>query len=469
MSRPDARRSRGRNNPQKANLARILAWEVLVAVDEDDAYANLLLPRKIARTRLRADDAALATELTYGTLRARGLYDAIIAEAASRKVDTLEIPVLNVMRMGAHQLLAMRIPDHAAVGETVAVIKQSLPRASGIVNAVLRRIGERSYDDWLALVTAGLPEDQAKSLRYSHPAWIVSALREALEAHGRSPAEIDLLLQSHNDPAPVVLTALPGLDRSELPGTPTGLSPLGVILDRGDPGNLEAVRTGRARVQDEGSQLTALTLLEAEAPEGEWLDMCAGPGGKTAILAATAAQRGAPVTALDASGHRADLVVDSTRAFADTVEVFKGDGREFAEAYPGDFTRVLVDVPCSGLGALRRRPEARWRRSPEDVRTLRPLQDGLLRAAWQACAPGGVVAYSTCSPHKHETLDVVRAFAADTPAVQILNTPDHLARVTGQPAESFASSAVGNGAAAQLWSHVHETDGMFICLIRRPA
>lgn len=469
MSRGPERHSRGRNNPQKANLARILAWEVLVAVDEDDAYANLLLPRKITRTRLRADDAALATELAYGTLRARSFYDAVIAEASSRPVDKLEIPVLNAMRMGAHQLLAMRIPDHAAVGETVAVIKQQTPRAAGIVNAVLRRIGERSREEWLDIVTAGLDGDDARALRFSHPKWIVAALEEALEAHGRSASEIDLLLQSHNTPAPVVLTALPGLDREELPAEPTELSPLGAVMRRGDPGSLEEVRSGRARVQDEGSQLVALTLLAADAPEGEWLDMCAGPGGKTAVLAAAAAQRGAVVTATDASGHRADLVVDSTRAFADSVEVFKADGREFAEAYPGDFARVLVDVPCSGLGALRRRPESRWRRSASDVRGLHPLQESLLESAWTACAPGGVIAYSTCSPHAAETLEVVRSFAEKHPDADVLNTPEYLARVTDQPAEAFASSAVGGGTAAQLWPHVHESDGMFICLIRRPA
>ncbi|WP_349827964.1 RsmB/NOP family class I SAM-dependent RNA methyltransferase [Brevibacterium litoralis] len=487
---------------------RRVAWKVLTEVAVEDAYANLVLPQALGRAGIGGPDAAFATELTYGTLRGLGLYDAVIADAAGRPVAKIDPPVLAAMRMGAHQVLGMRTPAHAAVAETVNLLKRTHARATGFTNAVMRRVTERTREEWIEHVTAGASEETALMIRTSHPEWIVRALGDALDAHGRDRSELPALLEADNTPARVSLTALPGLaDRDAIAaahGAPAALSPLGVLLDHGDPLSVPEVAAGTARVQDEGSQLVALALTRCDTapapafpaiPAGDWFDMCAGPGGKTAVLAAelrarsgsipagaSAAGEGGVrrVVATDASEHRAGLVVDSTRAVlradgSPWVDVQQADGREFGHTHPQSFSRVLVDVPCSGLGALRRRPEARWRRRPEDVVELGPVQRDLLAAAWDSLVPGGALAYTTCSPHAEETVAVIRDVAGETPDVEglpgltVLDAPAVLAAVTGEDAAGFASAAVGTGRCAQLWPDRHGTDGMFLALLRKQA
>lgn len=444
------------------NLPRRIAWEVLVDVETKDSYANLLLPVKLARTRLNSQDAAFTTELTYGALRQQEFYDAIIGSAANRTIDDIDPEPLAGMRLGAHQILSMRVPDHAALSETVAVIKSYAPKTAGFVNAVLRRISEADRAEWLRRVTKGATPVGQQAIEYSHPEWIVRALTQALKGHGRDAAELEALLEADNAPAKVSVSALPGLiDRSALPGHPTKYSPIGATLETAVPKDVDAVATGKARVQDEGSALVALALAHAEAPAGTWADLCAGPGGKAAVLAAVAKQSGTSLDAFDSSEHRTELVRSSTQAL-DNVTTDVQDAREVT----GPYAKVLVDVPCSGLGALRRRPEARYRRRPEDINALAGLQRELLRAALAACAPGGVVAYSTCSPHYAETVLVVDDVLRGTD-IEILDTPAVLADVTGEEAEIFTSVSRGAGRYAQLWPHVHNTDGMFLALMRK--
>lgn len=451
-----------------ADLPRRLAWEVLVDVAEKDAYANLLLPAKLARTKLRGTDAAFATELTYGTLRGQEFYDAVIASAAGRPVAEIDAEPLAAMRLGAHQILSMRVPDHAALSETVGIVKRVSPRTSGFVNAVLRRISETDRDTWLERVTDGLSETGRQAIEHSHPEWVVRALTQALKGHGRDGGEITALLGADNTPARVAVTALPGLlDRETLPGDPAPLSPVSVLLGDAVPRDVPEIADGRARVQDEGSALVALALAAVDAPEGTWADLCAGPGGKAAVLGAEAELAGRRLEASDSSEHRVSLVETSTQAL-DNVDVTVADARDAT----GPFAKVLVDVPCTGLGALRRRPEARYRRRPEDVNALAGLQREILTAALNACAPGGVVAYSTCSPHYAETVlvvdDVLRARQKNGESpVEVLDTPAVLAEITGAEADGFASVTRGHGRFAQLWPHLHDTDGMFLALLKK--
>ncbi|WP_231447408.1 RsmB/NOP family class I SAM-dependent RNA methyltransferase [Brevibacterium zhoupengii] len=457
------RRQQTERAPRQAkNLPRRIAWEVLVDVETKDSYANLLLPAKLARTHMDAQDAAFTTELTYGALRQQEFYDAIIARAANRSIDSIDAEPLAGMRLGAHQILSMRVPDHAALSETVAVIKTNAPKTAGFVNAVLRRISEVDRAEWLRRVTAGATTVGEQAIEYSHPEWIVRAMTQALKGHGRQASELEALLEADNAAAKVSVSALPGLvDRGELPGAPTEFSPIGVTLETAVPKNVDAVATGRARVQDEGSALVALALAQVEAPAGTWADLCAGPGGKAAVLAAIAKQHDTALDAFDSSEHRVELVRSSTQAL-DNVTTRVQDARDAT----GPYAKVLVDVPCSGLGALRRRPEARYRRRPEDINALAGLQRELLRAALDACAPGGVVAYSTCSPHYAETVLVVDDVLRNTD-VEILDAPAVLAEVTGADSEGFASVSRGAGRYAQLWPHVHNTDGMFLALMRK--
>jgi 16S rRNA (cytosine967-C5)-methyltransferase len=233
-------------------------------------------------------------------------------------------------------------------------------------------------------------------------------------------------------------------------------SPYAVYLDGGDPGKLEPVREGMAAVQDEGSQLVALALTRAElhGPDtGRWLDLCAGPGGKAALLGAIAAIDGFRVDAVEPAAHRAELVRKAVRDLP--VDIHVADGR--ASGLTPGYDRILVDAPCTGLGALRRRPEARWRRTPADVRELVVLQRELLSAAWDLLRPGGVVVYSTCSPHLPETVSIV-ADAVRRLGAEQLDARELLPGVTD----------VGDGPGAQLWPHRHGTDAMFLAALRKP-
>ena len=469
--RPAARAGRRRADP-----ARRAAYDVLRAVADRDAYANLLLPARLADRGLTGRDAAFATELTYGTLRGRGTYDAILAACSDR--DQLDPPVREVLRLGAHQLLATRVGPHAAVATSVDLAKDVCgPRPSGFVNAVLRRVATRDLDAWLAIVAPDRAQDPSGylSVRYSYPRWIVDAFRDALgEAGG---AETEDALAAGNVRPDVVLAVTPGqaaptaLDPPAAPAgtTRTRWSPYGLRLAAGDPAPL--VAGGLMTVQDEASQLAALALSRVRIPGRDrlWVDLCAGPGGKARLLAGLAAERGARLLASDVRPHRAARVLDSLRQArlapvtsspGQTGAVIAADGLRVPWK-PGTFDRVLADVPCSNLGSLRRRPEARWRKTPAGVQELTALQRGLLNAAIDSVRPGGVVAYVTCSPHAAETRDIVTAVAASRDDVTILDAPAVLPEIPGLqgPDPRFA----------QFWPHRHGTDAIFLALLKRAA
>lgn len=437
--------------------SRTVAYEVLRAVESRSAYANLALPHALRSAGLDGRDAALATELTYGSLRRRGTYDAVITECAHRPLAKLDAPVLDALRLGAHQLLSTRVPQHAAVSSTVALAKDVLgAKRAGFVNAVLRRVADRDLAGWIDAVAPAYEDDPVGHLAvaHAHPVWVVRAVRDAL---GGSLTDTAAALAADNEPADVVVCARPGLsDVAEIPGRPGRWSPTAVLVE-GDPAAIPAVRAGRAGVQDEGSQLVAYALAAAEVTprQGQevWLDACAGPGGKAALLAALAGQHGAHLVAIERRHRRTRMV---RRALPSTAAAVTADGRR-GPWRPGTFDRVLVDAPCSGLGALRRRPEARWRRTPGDVEDLVALQRELLRSALDAVRVGGVVGYVTCSPHLAETTGVVEAVAGDTPGVEIVDARPLFADLPH----------LGTGPSVQLWPHLHGTDAMFTAILRK--
>ncbi|MER7820417.1 transcription antitermination factor NusB, partial [Streptomyces sp. NPDC096153] len=323
MSQQSRRRPAQPYRPPKKDPVRILAFDALRAVDERDAYANLVLPPLLRRAREQDDfdsrDAALATELVYGTLRRQGTYDAIIAECVDRPLREVDPPVLDVLSLGAHQLLGTRIPTHAAVSASVELARVVLGDGRAkFVNAVLRRVSQHDLDGWLDRVAPSYDEDPEDHLAvvHSHPRWVVSALWDAL---GGGRAGIEDLLEADNERPEVTLVARPGRSSAgelldllgEEGGLPGRWSPYAVRLaEGGEPGALAPVREGRAGVQDEGSQLVAVALAGAplDGRDERWLDGCAGPGGKAALLGALAAERGAALVAAEKQPHRARLV-----------------------------------------------------------------------------------------------------------------------------------------------------------------
>ncbi len=273
------------------------------------------------------------------------------------------------------------------------------------------------------------------------------------------------LLRADNERPEVTLVARPGRATTdelltEEAAVPGRWSPYAVRLTEEEPGAVQAVAEGRAGVQDEGSQLVALALAAApvEGPDRRWLDACAGPGGKAALLGALAAERGAVLLASEKQPHRAGLVAKALAGNPGPYQVVAADGTR-PPWRPGSFDRVLVDVPCTGLGALRRRPEARWRRRPEDLDGFAPLQRGLLRTALESVRVGGVVGYATCSPHLAETRAVVADLLKQFPDAELIDARPLLPDVPD----------LGDGPDIQLWPHLHGTDAMYLALLRRTA
>ena len=497
-----------------ADTARATVFDVLRSVAESDAYANLVLPKAIRSHRLDHRDAGFATELTYGTLRHQGTYDAILRHCVDRPLEKVGTTTLIVLRMGVHQLLNMRVPAHAALNQSVSLARERIGAGpASFINAVLRRVSERTPEEWYELIIEDAKDDTERmALLASHPAWIVRSMRQALVAHGRPASEIEQLLEADNLAPVVNLVALPGLgslEEAREQGAVYGeLVEGSALYASGDLARLESVREGTVRAQDAGSQLVARALAAAplDGTDTAWLDLCAGPGGKAALLGAIGVQRGASLVANEAAPHRAQLVESSMRPLPeDSYTVLTGDGRQIREtlrknasALPGSvepgqlFDRVMVDVPCSGLGALRRRPEARWRKSPRDIAELLPLQRQLLDAAIEATRSGGVIAYVTCSPHAAETQNIV-AGVLESGAVSLLDSAAalreialHIEGANGEFVSVLAGEkdpghtpeikvkkgapvvkASENPTTAQLWPHVHGTDAMFLALLRK--
>lgn len=463
--------SRGRPRPaSRVQPSRRTAYNVLIAVDADDAYANLLLPHEIERASLNSQDAAFATELCYGALRRQGFYDAVIEAAAHRPVEAIDLTARNILRLGVHQLLSTRVAPHAAVNESVALAHDSASRSvAGFVNGVLRRVSQQDAASWIKQLSADSTDEAERlAIEHAHPAWVVRAFSKALEAEGRGD-ELELLLEADNRAPRVNYVTLDHDCEIPSDATPNRFSPRGFSTHAGDPEQVTAKSPGRRRVQDEGSQLAALALSRAMPVNASetWLDLCAGPGGKAALLAAEAERSGTTVWANEVSPSRTELVRRAVAAFEKTVTVTTEDGRTFGSEHPEQFDRVLVDAPCTGLGALRRRPEARWRRRPSDVSTLAEQQAELLRSAVRATRPGGIIAYVTCSPHLGETRAIVGPVlrsadvtAVDAPAV-VRSISGDIDLGTPDPSLSPEIPSV------QLWPHRHGTDAMYIALLRK--
>ncbi len=506
-----AGRSRRTKRPTRpVDEPRLVAARTLMAVDIEGRFANLVLPKMLREAQTEnplftSQDAAFTSELVYGTVRRQGTIDWVLAEHCSKLIEELDPPIRACLRMGAYQILFMRVADHAAVSETVSVARELAGEGpSKFVNAVLRSLLREGTEEALGRIDQISDDTERISVKHSHPSWIVDAVADSLDTHAKSlgtklsqPDLMDAVesaVAANNTPAEVTLVARPTLiapaelsaEAEDILGVATrqGIhSEYAVVLEAGDPGSLQAVRSGEAGVQDEGSQLAALILANApivsrpnHASDTKWLDLCAGPGGKAALLGAIGKERGATVTANEIGPRRAKLLERSVQAL-DNVKVTVADGR----SYRGDdsFDRVLVDAPCLGLGSLRRRPESRWRHKPSDLDELLPLQEALLKRGIALARPGGVIAWVTCSPHVAETIGQVELALQDQP-VELLDaaaiaqqlTPVDLKLSAEAPVESEPTT-LGRQAeqiarkTVQLWPQIHGTDAMFIALFRK--
>ena len=437
----------------KPDPVRLLVYDILKEVNRSDGYSNLLLPQALTTSNFEQRDKGFATELLYGTLRMQGRHDYIAAQVSDRPWSEVDSGIVDVVRLGAHQLFEMRVPSHAAVSATVELARKVLGESkASFVNALLRKMSAQSLDQWLA--PANLISDPVErlSIIYSHPEWIVSAYFDLL----RDFTEVESLLSANNLAATPTIVWWPGRSSAEelisLGAQPTKYSDYGMKIE-GAPSTLEAVRHRRAGVQDEGSQLVAQIFAKVVSSQDNWLDLCAGPGGKAALLSSLAKESGKKFTANEISAPRAKLVEQVIGG----ARLLVGDGRDIA-TLGEKYGAILADVPCTGLGALRRRPEVRWRRTVADLRELTQLQRELSDAAISVLEDGGFFGYATCSPHLAETSIAVSDILRKHPELELVDLQPYL------PAE--LKSAMRNKSLS-LWTHRHETDAMFLAVFRK--
>ena len=436
----------------KPDAARLLAFDVLTEVNRNDGYSNLLLPQALNASKLDDRDRSLVTELLYGTLRMQGKHDWVLAQVSDRPWSEVDPGIVDICRLGVHQIHEMRIPDHAAVAATVEVARKRIGESkASFVNALLRSVTRKSIEDWFAPLTTLSDPVERLAITYSHPEWIVSAYYDLL----KDWIEVESALRINNEAAIPTLVSWPGFstqqDLLDIGGEPTEFSPYGVHC-KGNPGALDLIKARKIGVQDEGSQLVAQVFSKAAAGNS-WLDLCAGPGGKAALLSSIARERGITFTANEISQARAELVKQVVHG----DRVIVSDGRLIGLS-DEKFDAILIDAPCTGIGALRRRPEVRWRRTLQDLRALTQLQRELVDSAIQALNPGGVLGYATCSPHLAETSIQIADIKKKHSNLQQIIVDDFL--------PSSLHDATRDGAMS-LWTHKHGTDAMYLALFRK--
>lgn len=441
-----------------SHSARDTALGVLVACRTHGAWADAALKAQLARDRLSPQDAALCSRMVYGVTQNRLLLDFYLAAYCSQKPDHLQPPLLDILRLGAYQILFLdKVPDRAAVSEAVELAKRSgRGQAAGLVNAVLRKLSQNKN------ALPPIPDrDEAKflSIRYSHPKWLVKRLLELL---GREEAEA--FLSADNTAAPLTVQVNP------LKTTPEALTAeleaLGVrvtphawvpgcleLSGTGDLTALEPFRAGHFLVQDGAAALAARAA--AVTPGQRVLDVCAAPGGKSFGAAFAMEDRG-EILACDLHENKLKRIREGAQRLGLTcIRTAAADGREFRPEWEAAFDTVLVDAPCSGLGIIRKKPDIRYKKA-DDLFTLPVVQQAILDNACRYVKPGGVLVYSTCTILPEENQQITDAFLAQHPdfSREDLSLPAQAGQTDGQ---------------VTLWPHRHDTDGFYICRMRQQA
>lgn len=432
--------------------AREIALELLNRVRASDSYINLLLPKELAKHDLSDADRGLVQELSYGVLRWQLQYDAIIDHLTPGK--TLSPGLRAAIQLGLHQLFRMRVPTHAAINETVDLVKAFETSAAGLANAVLRNAERAGHESLLIKIIGDQDELSTLSLEYSHPKWIISGMQSALELDSRE-SDLRGLLEANNQTPAVNLIAITDAAKAELDALDVqrGTASPNGYLSTGNP--MQYLSIPGVRVQDQGSQLVALALAMVANKSGTWLDMCSGPGGKAAVLEDAVSGSG-NLVCYEPHEKRAKLVTAALRD-PESTPVLTNRGQE---APANSFDAVLLDAPCAGLGSLRRKPESRWTKTPEQLPSLTKLQSELLDAAILALKPGGVLMYATCSPLIIETNAQIRGALDRHKNISLVDLVPVINRLSPGLELNKSRKTV------QLWPHQHGTDAMFMAMLR---
>ncbi|WNF07782.1 16S rRNA (cytosine(967)-C(5))-methyltransferase RsmB [Brevibacillus borstelensis] len=443
--------------------ARDIALDVLNRVEEHQSYSNLELKHVLNREELRAPDAGLVTELVYGTIQRRLTLDTALDRfIRGKKVQTW---VKNLLRLSLYQIRFLdRIPDRAVVHEAVEIAKRRGHQGiASMVNGVLRN-ALRSPDLWDKL---GSGDDAARlSIEQSHPEWLVrrwagqygiEETRRILKSNNRPPRtsiRVNTLKSTRDE--------LLGKLREQFSAVePSVVSPDGLVMEGGHAAGTEWFRQGLFTVQDESSMLVAPAL--AADPGMRVLDACAAPGGKTTHIAALMQNRG-EIIASDVHPHKRDLIAQNAKRLGITIiEPIVSDALHLGEKNLGTFDRILLDAPCTGFGVIRRKPDLKWNKTPDDVKAIAELQYKLLESVAALLAPGGLLVYSTCTIEPEENQLVVQRFVKNHPAFELDRTlADDL------PASVRDKIDTTEGF-VQVLPHHFESDGFFIARLKRKA
>jgi 16S rRNA (cytosine967-C5)-methyltransferase len=444
--------------------ARGLALRVLIDVEQDGAFANLALNKVLEKHRPGKLDRAFATELAYGVLRSLNTLDWVLSQFVSQPLDRQTPAVRNILRLGVYQLMFMdRVPPAAACNEAAVLARQYghqgvVRFVNGVLRNIARRLGDIKYP--------ALDENPMKhiALKYSHPEWLV---KRWLEEFG--PEDTIAICRADNEPAPNTIrtntlkisrdTLAEKLTRQELSVDKTLFAPEGLYIEGFlSLGSLDSFQEGLFQVQDESSMLAGRALMPL--PGSFVIDACAAPGGKTTHLAQLMENRGR-ILAFDIHPHKLDLIKENcSRLGIGIVEAAIGDARELPAELHGRADFVLVDAPCSGLGVLRRRPDARWRKDPGEIPAIVQLQSQILDSASRCVKDGGVLLYSTCSIAREENLGQVESFLARNPWFAL----EELDKILPGGLDHKGTLSRGY---IQLYPGTHGMDGFFIARMRK--
>lgn len=442
--------------PREKCGARDVALDALMQVDKANAWSDEALRRLIAQNRLDSRDAAFATRLCYGVMQNRMLLDYYIGCWCAQKPERLEPVIRGILRIGGYQILFMdKVPHRAAVNEAVEMTRRrGRPKAAGMVNAVLRRFVEH----WMNM--PDLPKGSTAdylSLRYSHPKWLVLRLLDLV-----GPDETQAFLRLDNDTVPTCIQVNPlrttaeELER-ELRGAGVAVQPHPwlegclEITGTGDLRSMPAFREGRFLVQDAAARLAAMAA--AAAPGDRVLDVCAAPGGKSFTMAMDMGDRG-QILSCDVHPYKVKLIESGAKRLGLTcIRTTTADARENHAAWRQQADVVMADVPCSGLGIIRKKPDIRYK-SPKELAQLPLIQRAILENAASYVRPGGTLVYSTCTILPEENEGVSDSFLAEHP--DFCRTPFSLSGPVGETEGQVT-----------LWPHRHGTDGFYICRMKR--
>ena len=443
-------------NVREVENSRLIAIRALIQISDSKSYANLFLPTFLSEKQVRSEDRAFITEIVYGSLRLQGWYDYLISKLADRDIKKIDGRTLICLRVGAHQILSMKVENYAAVNETVSAAKELLGQArASFVNALLRKLTQIDLKE-IETELEKMNVVSHLSIKYSHPEWIVSAYFDVL----KDTNDVIKLLNENNISAKPDYVCLPTKARLEEVQKAYKIQKVfglenGFTCDE-IPTEVSFVKERKVTVQDRASQKIVELILNDYKPALNWLDMCAGPGGKAAYLyhSLLNLESKPSFLATEVSAHRVDLVSQVIPANL----VRQQDGREIGDLSPSTFDRIILDAPCTGLGALRRRPDARWTKSVNDLKDLILLQRQLLASAAKAIKESGSIYYITCSPHKAETDLMISEFLIDHSNFKL----EQIGKTEPTDLKSDLQSKY-----FRTWTHLGQGDSMFMAKLTR--